>query len=49
MMDKSELAYVVYVKTWEDTPKVRHDTEKKLKQICALAFTESSVQDANGD
>jgi hypothetical protein len=48
-MDKSELAYVVYVKVYEDTEKVRHDVEAKLNQICGLAFIESSVQDANGD
>ena len=48
-MEKAELAYVVYVKVWEDTEKVRHDTEAKLNQICDLAFVESSVQDANGD
>lgn len=46
-MDKSELAYVVYVKVWEDTPKVRHDIEKKLNQICGLAFNSVTVDDAN--
>jgi hypothetical protein len=48
-MDKSELAYVVYVKVWEDTEKVRHDIEQKLNQICGLAFIEVTVQDASGD
>ena len=48
-MEKTELAYVVYLKTYEDTPKVRHDYEAKLRQICELAFLESDVRDANGD
>ncbi len=48
-MEKSELAYVVYVRVFEDTEKVRRDTQEKLEQICGLAFTESDVQDANGD
>ena len=48
-LEKSELAYVVYLKVWEDTPKVRKDFEDRLNKICNLAFPEATVQDANGD
>lgn len=48
-MNKYELAYVVYLQVWEDTPKRRSDAKAKLEQICGLAFLESSVEDANGD
>ncbi len=48
-MDKSELAYVVYVKVWEDSPKVRSDIEARLNKICEMAFAECQVQDANED
>ena len=46
-MDKSELVYIVRLKAWEDTPKVRSDFEDRLNKICGLAFPESEVEDAN--
>ena len=49
MVEKAELAYVVYLKVWEDTPKVRKDFQDRLQKMCELAFFEYSVQDANGD
>jgi len=48
-MEKVELAYVVYLRVYEDSPKRRADAKAKLEQICGLAFLESSVEDANGD
>lgn len=48
-MEKTELAYIVYVKVWEDSPKVRSDIEARLNRICELAFPEVLVNDANDD
>ena len=46
-MVKTELTYIVRISTWEDSPKVRADYEKRLVKICDLNFTSVEVEDAN--
>ncbi len=46
-MEQHELAYIVYIRTWEDTPKVRDDLRNRLVKICDLNFNNVSVMDAN--
>lgn len=46
-MEQIELAYIVRIKTWEDSPKVRADYEKRLVKICELNFNSVCVDDAN--
>ena len=47
-MEKTELAYLVRIKVWDDSPKVRQECEDKLIQICGLNFNTVEVDDANG-
>ncbi len=47
IVEQVELAYIVYIKTWEDSPKVRDDYLKRLEKICGLNFNSVQVADAN--
>ncbi len=47
-MEKTELAYIVRIKVWDDSPKVRQECEDKLNQLCGLHFITAEVDDANG-
>lgn len=46
-MQQHELAYIVRIKVWEDTIKVRGDVEKSLNRILGLKFNSVEVADAN--
>ncbi len=46
-MEQHELAYIIRMKVWQDTPKVRADIEERLRKICELNFHRAEVEDGN--